>query len=86
MNDGILARVGGKERFHLPYFLSCLLYTCIWYELLHRRKHSVLISFLFKYEMASRLMRFEDWLFSSSFSISQRDRLGIPSLEGTRYS
>lgn len=48
-------------------------------------------SFLFfsnldKYEIASRLGRFEDLLFSSSFSISQRDRLGIPSLEGTRYS
>lgn len=91
MNDGILARVGGKERFHLPYFPSCLLYTCIWYEILHRRKHSVLFFFsnLDKYEIASRLGRFVDLLVSSSFSISQRDRLGIPSLEGktslTRY-
>lgn len=49
----------------------------------------IFFSNLVKSEMASRLGRFVDLLFSSSFSISQRDRLGIPSLEGktslTRY-
>lgn len=67
MNDGILARVGGKERFHLPSFLSCLLYTSIWYELLVAQKEAfcfIFFSNLVKSEMASRLGRFENLLVS----------------------